>query len=666
QNGEKSAEIKDGTFYEYSKSGSNYELIELSYTEDFYGEFTARKDATTDGKTMSYTNGKKEIADSADVIVWTRGTGDDANTIDFKHITGKQFKSLIGTGAGKLEISATGDETGKLDSKLLGGFTSDVDGLNRASVLAVKYNSTNGKLSSVFDNISANANYGFITEDAIKLANGNIKFTVWTGTENVEVIAEKSREGDFKKGTIVGYTDIQEKTSPKDETTYVMTDAVAIINGVEAGSITGVNTKGTKIESSTITLPFSDLDDYSTVLYVDSKAGTGMADGKAVKASSQKVNGTTYYATNLLVFGTEVIVIDVKEIAGSRYGAYELPAEIAGLKDVEWKNTRTNDTDEGKAYNGAIMELSFYADKAGTLTLENVVDVENKDNDGSVSLKYQAGANKFSGLIVIGDVSASINGGGTGSQTKNIRIEVESNPYGFNAEDVRATLSNGTLVVQIPHKNGVTDYTVTNTVTVDGVDMGGLGLAVKEPGIKQTWTKKNLVADANSEIVIKFIVTSAKYEGINNAPAGMSVSSSTSGGDTTYTLSGKVAKAQPTDTIDGSTVEDLFTTNADYYKGEDVQYTVITFDRDENLPTGTVSFKQINPGFSKLYKEEQLKKDTANFAVEDGKWVKKHSITNGNLAIFVCEGDTVTLACYDSANNFIGNIVIDGSKLDIQ
>ena len=414
QNGEKSAEIKDGTFYEYSKSGSNYELIELSYTEDFYGEFTARKDATTDGKTMSYTNGKKEISDSADVIVWTRGTGDNANTIDFKHITGKQFKSLIGT----LEI---GDENGKLDDNLLGGFTSDVDGLNRASVLAVKYNSTNGKLSSVFDNISANANYGFITKDAIKLANGNIKFTVWTGTENVEVIAEKSREGDFKKGTIVGYTDIQEKTSPKDETTYVMTDAVAIINGVEAGSITGVNTKGTKIESSTITLPSSDLDDYSTVLYVDSKAGTGKTDGKAVKANSQKVGDTTYYATNLLVFGEEVIVIDVNEIAGSRYNAYTLDEDITGLRDVQWLNTRTNDTDEGKAYPGAVMELSFYADKDGDLLIDGVQSVEksyNVDND-TVKLPFKASKDKnvFSSLIVVGNVTASVNGQGGGTTT---------------------------------------------------------------------------------------------------------------------------------------------------------------------------------------------------------------------------------------------------------
>lgn len=200
-------------------------------------------------------------------------------------------------------------------------------------------------------------NYGFITKDAVKLSTATSSSPFGAGAENVEVVAEKSRENDFTKGTIVGYTAINDEDGNK-----VMTDAVAITSGVTAGSITSVNSKGTTIESSTINLPYEDLDDYSTVLYVDSKAGTGLEDGVATKANSQKVNGTTYYATNLLVYGGEVIVIDVNEIAGKRYGAYTLPS-ISGLSDVQWLNTRTNDTDEGAAYEGAIMQLSFYADK---------------------------------------------------------------------------------------------------------------------------------------------------------------------------------------------------------------------------------------------------------------------------------------------------------------
>ncbi|WP_107631310.1 S-layer homology domain-containing protein [Agathobaculum massiliense] len=392
QNGDKGTAIVPGQFYEYSKSGSTYELIALASTADFYGDFTyeGKEDLDTAGDKVD----TDRISDSADVIVWTTDShGTPANTTkaDIKHITGKQLKALVSDGT--LDVDGSSNN---LYQATLGYFTSDVDGLNRASVIAVEFNG-NGSLGTTFDNISSNANYGFITKDAVKLSNGNIKFTVWTGAENVEVVAEKSRENDFTKGTIVGYTAINDEDGNK-----VMTDAVAITSGVTAGSITSVNSKGTTIESSTINLPYEDLDDYSTVLYVDSKAGTGLEDGVATKANSQKVNGTTYYATNLLVYGGEVIVIDVNEIAGKRYGAYTLPS-ISGLSDVQWLNTRTNDTDEGAAYEGAIMQLSFYADKDGTLTLTNVADIETNDNDGTVTLSVKGGEyNLFDSLIVTG------------------------------------------------------------------------------------------------------------------------------------------------------------------------------------------------------------------------------------------------------------------------
>ena len=397
QNGDKSTvnggAIKDGTFYEYNKSGNTYELIDLSYTDDFYGDFTARENTkTTDGATMSYDGGSKAIADSADVIVWTKA----GNKVDFKHITGKQLKALTdGVGSSDLNIVASAlANDGDLIQELKGGFTSDVDGLNRAAVLAIEYMSADGKLDPAFDKISSNANYGFITKDAVKSSNGMIRFTVWTGSENVEVYAEETREADFTKGTIVGYTDIV-----TEDNRNVMTDANAITGSdVKAGSITSVNTDGDTIENS-IRGASEDLDDYSTVLYVDSKAGTGVADGVATKANSLKVNGTTYYATNLLVYGTEVAVIDVNEIAGSRYGALTLPT-ISNLTDVQWLNTRTNDTDEGKAYKGAVMELSFYADADGSLDLDGFAYVEQDKNSDNIVINVEKGYNKIEGLIV--------------------------------------------------------------------------------------------------------------------------------------------------------------------------------------------------------------------------------------------------------------------------
>ena len=388
----------DAGFYEYSKSGNTYELIELSIEDDYYGDFTyeGTDDLSDDAEQVA----ANKIADSADVIVWTA----DGEDVDFKHITGKQLKALVQKDGLDVVTTFSAGAADEIDESVMGYFTSDVDGLNRASVLAVEYNGK-GALGTIFDDISSNANYGFITKSAVKVENGMIRFTVWTGTDNVEVYAEKSREGDFAKGTIVGYTDIVEEDGRN-----VMTDANAILlgDGVLAGSITGVNTAADTIEN-TIDAE-DDLDAYSTVLYVDSKAGTGIADGKATVANSQKVNRTTYYATNLLVYNTEVAVIDVNEIAGSTYNAYTLPGTIEGLTDVQWLNTRTNDTDEGKAYYGAIMQLSFYADEAGKLTLTGVADIESNDNDGTVVLNYKAGYNKFDSLIVMNNVAGSIDG----------------------------------------------------------------------------------------------------------------------------------------------------------------------------------------------------------------------------------------------------------------
>ena len=402
QAGAKGAQIAAGKFYEYSKSGTTYELIDLSQDDDFYGDFTYEGNTAKLNSAADQVGTSDRIADEADVIVWTTNGTDK---VDFKHITGKQLKALVK--ATTLTVESTPTDSNDLFDTTLGYFTSDVDGLNRASVVAVKLNG-NGSLGGYFDTISSNANYGFITKDAVKLANGNIKFTVWTGSDNVEVVAEKSSERDFTKGTIVGYTDIQDKDG-----TNVMSDAVAITTGVTAGAITSVNSKGTKIESSTISLPAEDLDDYSTVLYVDSKAGTGMADGKAAAANSQKIGATTYYATNLLVYGTEVAVIDVNEIAGSTYGASTLPATISGLTDVQWLNTRTNDTDEGAAYNGAIMQLSFYASQDGTLTLTNVSDIAT-NSIGTVTLTVKGGEyNKFDSLIVTGNVTATFTASGS-------------------------------------------------------------------------------------------------------------------------------------------------------------------------------------------------------------------------------------------------------------
>ncbi len=496
--------IQDGAFYEYNKSGNTYELIELSTDADFYGDFTYR-DTSTLAATgdMTYivdgSSTTKAIADSADVIVWTKA----GNNVDFKHITGKQLKALINIPSGGSPKVALGTRNGQLDTNLIGGFTSDVDGLNRASVLAVEYHSADGKLGSAFDKISSNANYGFITKDAVKSSNGMIFFTVWTGSENVEVYAEETREADFTKGTIVGYTDIV-----TEDNRNVMTDANAITGSdVKAGSITSVNTDGDTIENNIGAI--EDLDEYSTVLYVDSKAGTGVEDGVATKANSLKVDNTTYYATNLLVYGTEVAVIDVNEIAGSRYGAITLPG-ISGLTDVQWLNTRTNDTDEGKAYKGAVMELSFYADADGSLDLDGFAYVEKNLNSDNIVINVEKGYNKIEGLIVRGgatlDATYTANGTTTppaegtvllagltnATQTHGTPAKVTAKLY---SEGTSATMGRADVKVYSGSTDVTSQFTVDETIVFN--NQGTIGVTPTTANVG-TYTVKATFAGKDS------------------------------------------------------------------------------------------------------------------------------------------------------------------------
>ena len=384
-------------FYEYNKSGDTYELVELSYDEDFYGDYTAQQaaDLNVNGTIDYGTVAGKSIADSADVIVWTvnRDSRKD-DSFEFKHITGKQLKALMeadSTGHRDVTVGADDNIMNQFDEDLIGAFTSDVNGLNRASVLAVEYKTDDGELpGDIFDDISSNANYGFITSDGDQIANSRVRFTVWTGTENVDVVADDTHEEDYKKGTIIGYTDIVD-----EDGTNVMTDANPILgNDVQAGSITDANSDGSTIDSN-ITGE-KDLDNWSTVLYVDSKNGTGITEPLTdVTAPSQKIINDTYYATNILVFDTEVIVIDVNEIAGHVYNAVDLSDVTDALEDrfssVQWLNDRTNDTDKTGAYDGAMMRLSFYAGSDGEFTILGLRAADNNDGNSVSTWNATAG-----------------------------------------------------------------------------------------------------------------------------------------------------------------------------------------------------------------------------------------------------------------------------------
>ena len=410
QNGAKSTvnggTIQNGAVYEYYKSGSKYQLVDLNSAEEAYGDYTTIKDSASDGVKLN-TSGKiasvegYAIDDGADVIVFTANSG-DATKYSVKHITGKQLKTFTAT---------AGPNDTNINDTVIAAFESDVNGLTRATALFVKYNSTTGVFGSNMDSISAYANYGFITKDAVRVGNDQIKFNVWTGSEDVEVYADQTNETKFAKGTIIGYDSI---TAEDDKN--IIDDIFAIplksgmASGVVAGSITSARNDGEKFVVNSTEYDVDD--DFSTVLYVstsDKDETIGIVDGKATAAHDPLKNDAKR-ATNILYYGKEVAVIDVNEIAGETYANHVLfddtadstyyVNEISDFSSVQWLNNRTGDTDNTKAYDNAQMTLSFYSKAAGTLKLSGV--------DGAPkTLNVVAGTNKFEDIYVTGNVTAT-------------------------------------------------------------------------------------------------------------------------------------------------------------------------------------------------------------------------------------------------------------------
>ena len=686
----KDAPIVAGQFYEFSKSGDEYELSAVFDAvgaahedyKDYYGEYTywgtedengnpnqLTEDGTAiaaDGDYADAVSNVAAIADSADVILYLpringvkvniNDNGADAaniNGYEIKHITGKQLKS-----------NATLDGA-TLDAEVLGVFSSSVNNLKRASVIAVLY--TGDNWAGDTGNLRSDAHYGLITGD-VKDLGSTISFNLATEEyeDIVTVVADENNTRGFGKGVIIGYSEIEQD----DNGNNIIKDA-KIVDDAKIGTITAWNNDTIELYSYTDGRTIElDRGDFNTEVY------TYTENNNIIKDAAGEPNDLDDGRVNILYWENSFAFIDANEIIGQKYanqpvvytGVLDSDGKInsALIRSMEWENASTGETWDGIAlqsiYDHANMNLGVTSNRAGVLRVFV---------DGDLAATYEftnAGQKIEKSFVVDGRVTMSWNQNADGSaQIDNITIRLADgvSADGFDVESFKTSIDrNGKLTISIPLKDGITRYTTVNEVYVDGIPTGdGMGQASIRGG-EQVWTK-SLNIDTANEVEIVFTDVAVTYDDFGYAAEGMIINSATSGNNTTYTLSGNVAAAQPNDVIGTDKVEDLFDTDESYYIGGNVKYTVITFDRS-NLPAGTNSFKQINPGFTKLYNEDQLRKDTPNFENENGQWVKKHSKTTDELALFVCDGDTVTLACYDSSDNFIGNIVFNASSLNIQ
>ena len=201
-----------GSAYKVTTSGSDmkFEALKNIKYNGFYFEGN-EKNASTSSSDTNTINGIK-VDDSAVVILYSANGSS-------KKITGKQYNAL-GNSAGQNGGSAV--------------FTKETNGLKRVRLASVKVDDTSVSGES-------SDNYAYIISDPIENENGKTAITIWTGTENKDVVVDTSydsEDNDYTKGTLIGYSTIDDQNIINDVKVFGTIQTATDVTG----SSTSMNT----------------------------------------------------------------------------------------------------------------------------------------------------------------------------------------------------------------------------------------------------------------------------------------------------------------------------------------------------------------------------------------------------------------------------------------
>ena len=268
-----------GTAYKVSGSDSDMKFEDLTLKRKYNGfEYISKKADAQGGNVDAIADTK--IADDAVIILYTESGRS-------KQITGKQFKSLA-------------DDAFTTENAATAVFTKETDGLTRVKLAAVKVQSTDlvGQSSD---------NYAYIVTGGSQASGGDVKYTIWTGTENVTVTEDTSYSRNTRaKGTLIGYSEIDADGYINDVKVYGTIDDAKDASG--ALKTTEMYRGGNEANVSgyiAINGAQFNVTADTTVLLVDSKADTDSSIGlkytygdKLPQASKYKDAGVDKYLVN--------------------------------------------------------------------------------------------------------------------------------------------------------------------------------------------------------------------------------------------------------------------------------------------------------------------------------------------------------------------------------
>ena len=245
---DKSETPTQGVAYKITGPDDNAKLESLTKDKEYNGYkaiVVAKKESgNVTADPSSGKIGDTKVDDNAVIILYTENGRS-------KIITGKQFNAM----------DTNDTKLGNKESYAV--FAKKSNGLNRVQMAAIQVSKTD---------VSGNSsdNYGYIVSTPYE-NNGDLYFTIWDGSKNVDVIEENASTSTSRtKGSLIGYSSIDSNKKISDITYY--------------GNITSTTNSTTNGTAKFVTVPDSDaMNDKDTYI-----GGNESTDTKYITVNDRK------------------------------------------------------------------------------------------------------------------------------------------------------------------------------------------------------------------------------------------------------------------------------------------------------------------------------------------------------------------------------------------
>ncbi len=359
-------DLDEGTLYLASETSKGWTFEAISNEQEI-GDYTfaSSGNLSTSSTTIEQAGGNA-ISDDAVVFVYGGDT-----MLDGKILTGKELKSLTYGSSKNTVLEATN-----------GYFTSKVNGLTRATIVAVAMENSSDEL--VGGNVLGD-NFGLIVSDAFKLDSDYVQYTMWNGEKTV-VVKEKgvpdTLMGLRPQFTVINYDTIDAEnvvsgvSVPTLATSYTAGNlTVGSVFSTQDNKLWYTNTDSLKLTSDTV------------YMYYDSSTETAENIGKtqgSLEMADESASGVKI--PNVKFIGNasgevEFVLIDVKNsieddltAAAYNYTVTSPVADFGGSGVATATFSKTSGVCYGETLTLTIEVAATKTLAAGTYTLTNAVN----------------------------------------------------------------------------------------------------------------------------------------------------------------------------------------------------------------------------------------------------------------------------------------------------